>query len=54
MVLEKAFAKYMGSYAATEGGYPLFAMKTITGIMLHAFFMVFYEYQDICCLWPIM
>jgi len=31
MVLEKAFAKFMGSYAATEGGYPLFAMRTITG-----------------------
>ena len=31
MVLEKMFAKFMGSYAATEGGYPLFAMQTITG-----------------------
>lgn len=31
MVLEKAFAKFMGSYAATEGGYPLFAMRAITG-----------------------
>jgi hypothetical protein len=31
MVLEKAFAKFMGSYSATEGGYPLFAMRTITG-----------------------
>jgi hypothetical protein len=35
MVLEKAFAKFMGSYAATEGGYPLFAMRAITGTHTH-------------------
>ena len=31
LVLEKCFAKFMGSYAALEGGLPLFAMHIITG-----------------------
>jgi hypothetical protein len=37
MLLEKAFAKYMGSYSAIEGGYPLFALHTITGGMVYKF-----------------
>ncbi|CAE7494838.1 Capn15 [Symbiodinium microadriaticum] len=37
MIMEKAFAKYMGSYAATEGGYSLYAMHTITGGTVNSF-----------------
>jgi calpain-15 len=31
MLMEKAFAKLFGSYANINGGYPLFALRTITG-----------------------
>jgi len=31
LLLEKAFAKFMGDYAALEGGLPLFAMHLMTG-----------------------
>jgi len=31
MVLEKAFAKFMGSYASLEGGHTVFALQTMTG-----------------------
>jgi calpain-15 len=31
MIMEKAFAKLFGSYANISGGYPLFALRTITG-----------------------
>ena len=37
MILEKAFAKYMGSYSATEGGHSIFAMHTITGGTVYSF-----------------
>ena len=31
LLLEKAFAKFRGSYSAIEGGLPLDALKTLTG-----------------------
>lgn len=31
LLLEKAFAKFMGSYAAIEGGDPVKALTTLTG-----------------------
>jgi hypothetical protein len=31
MILEKAFAKFIGSYELIEGGQPLFALQTLTG-----------------------
>lgn len=31
LLLEKAFAKMKGSYQALAGGFPLDAMKTMTG-----------------------
>jgi hypothetical protein len=31
MILEKAFAKFMGSYASLEGGHTIFALQTLTG-----------------------
>lgn len=37
MILEKAFAKYIGSYAMIEGGYPLFALQTFTGGAVYKF-----------------
>lgn len=37
MLLEKAFAKFMGSYAAIEGGYPLFALQVMTGGIVYKF-----------------
>jgi len=47
MVLEKAFAKFMGSYAATEGGYPLFAMRAITGNLATAEYILDHLYQGL-------
>ena len=37
MIIVKDFAKYMGSYGAIEGGYPLYAMHTITGGVVYKF-----------------
>ena len=37
MLLEKAIAKLCGSYANIEGGYPLFAMRAITGDEVNSF-----------------
>lgn len=37
MLLEKAFAKFEGSYAAIEGGHPLYAMHCFTGDMVAKF-----------------
>jgi hypothetical protein len=37
MIVEKVFAKFMGSYARLEGGYTLFALQTITGCPVHKF-----------------
>jgi hypothetical protein len=39
MIMEKVFAKFMGSYAATEGGHSLYAMHTITGGLVYKFNM---------------
>lgn len=37
MLIEKAIAKMCGSYANIEGGYPLFAMRAITGDGVNSF-----------------
>lgn len=37
MILEKAFAKLMGSYASVEGGHSLFALQAITGDRVNKF-----------------
>jgi len=37
MLMEKAFAKFMGSYSAIEGGYSLYAMNAITGGVVYKF-----------------
>jgi hypothetical protein len=38
MLLEKAFAKFCGSYAATEGGHTLWALRAMTGDPARMFF----------------
>ncbi len=37
MIVEKIFAKFMGSYANAEGGYIAFALQAITGCPVHKF-----------------
>ena len=37
MILEKAFAKLCGSYAALEGGHTLFALEALTGEKVYKF-----------------
>ena len=37
MIIEKVFAKFMGSYARIEGGYSLFALQALTGCPVHKF-----------------
>jgi hypothetical protein len=37
MILEKAFAKFIGSYALIEGGHPLFGLQTLTGGTVYKF-----------------
>lgn len=37
MLIEKAIAKLCGSYSNIEGGYPLFAMRAITGDEVNSF-----------------
>jgi calpain-15 len=40
VLLEKAFAKLMGSYAAIEGGHSLYALQAITGDNVNKFSLV--------------
>lgn len=46
LILEKAYAKFIGSYKAIEGGNPITALKTLTGYTGDTFLSVIDKFDD--------